>query len=339
MKKVILKDVAKRAMVDISTVSRALTGSPLLKEKTKREILALAEELGYYPNVLARGLASKKSQNIGLVLPDMTALQGPFYTEVLRGIEQRADESDYSLLLTTVKDRERSKTYLPLIKGRRMDGFLLINEHITIEELNFLVNEDIAFIVLERFFKEPGVNCVISDNTGGARSAVSYLIEQGHKRIGFITGERTFCASRDRIKGYIQALKENKIPLNESLVIEGSFQNGITSGYACAMELFSRTSRPTAIFAGNDEIAMGVFQAVRDVDLKVPKDISVIGFDDAPFAAHLTPPLTTVRQFGYEIGYQACEMLIGLLNKNPIETNKIKVPTELIIRDSCRNRA
>lgn len=339
MKTVLLKDVAKRAKVDISTVSRALSNSPLLKEETKREILALAEELGYYPDALARGLASKRTRNIGLVLPDMTALQGPFYTEVLRGIEQKADENNYSLLLTTIKDRESSKIYLPLIKGRRLDGFLLINEYISIEELDFLIKEDISFVVLDRFFKEPKISCVASDNVGGAKSVVKYLAGLGHRKIGFITGQKMFSASRERMKGYIQALKENKIPFRESLVIEGSFQNGVTSGYKCAMELFSRTLRPTAIFAGNDEIAMGVFQAVRDMDLKVPKDISVVGFDDAQFAAHLTPALTTVKQYGYEIGYQSCEMLINILNKNPIETNKIKIPTELIIRDSCRNRA
>ncbi len=339
MKAVLLKDVARKAKVDISTVSRALTNSPLLKEETKRQILALAEELGYYPDALARGLASKKSHNIGLVLPDMTALQGPFYTEVLRGVEQKADESGYNLLLTTIKDKERSRIYLPLIKGRKMDGFLLINEYITIDELNFLVKEDVAFVLLDRFFKEPKVNCVASDNVGGAKSVVNYLAGLGHKKIGFITGQKVFSASRDRIRGYIHALKENKIPLNESLVLEGSFQNGVTSGYTCAMELLSGAPRPTAIFAGNDEIAMGVFQAVRDTDLKVPKDISVVGFDDAQFASHLTPPLTTVKQYGYEIGYQSCEMLINVLNKNPIETNKIRVPTELIIRDSCRSRA
>ncbi len=339
MKLVLLKDVAKKAKVDISTVSRALSNSPLLKEETKRQIIALAEELGYYPDALARGLASKRSQNIGLVLPDMVTLQGPFYVEVLRGVEQRADENGYNLLLTAVKDKEKSKTYLPLIKGRRMDGFLLINEHVTIEELNFLIKEDIAFVLLDRFSKEPKVNCVASDNVGGAKSAVNHLVSLGHRKIGFITGQRMFFASRERIKGYIQALKENKIPLNESLIVEGSFQNGVTSGYTCAMELLSRTPRPTAIFAGNDEISMGVFQAVRDVDLRVPKDISVVGFDDAQFAPHLTPPLTTVKQYGYEIGYQSCEMLINILNKNPIETNKIRVPTELIIRDSCRSRA
>jgi DNA-binding LacI/PurR family transcriptional regulator len=268
----------------------------------------------------------------------MTALQGPFYAEVLRGIEQKADESNYSLLLTTVKDKERSKIYLPLIKGRRMDGFLLINEHIAIDELNSLVKEDIAFVLLDRFFKEPEVNCVASDNAGGAKSVVDYLVNLGHRRIGFITGEETFSASRERTKGYVQALKKKKIPLDGSLVIAGSFQNGVTSGYTCAKELLIRTLRPTAIFAGNDEIAMGVFQGVREAGLKVPGDISVVGFDDAQFAAHLTPPLTTVKQFGYEIGYQSCEMLINILNKTPLGTNKIKIPTELIIRDSCRGK-
>lgn len=336
MKSVVLKDIAKKAKVDISTVSRALNNSPLLKEETKREILAIAEELGYYPDALARGLASKKSYNIGLILPDMTALQGPFYIEVLRGIEQKVDESGYNLLLTTIKDKEKTEvTYLPLIKGRRMDGFLLINEYVTIEELDFLAKEDIAFVLLDRFFKEPQVNCVTSDNVGGAKSAVGYLADLGHKKIAFITGEKRFSSSRDRIKGYLQALKEKNLPFHESLVIEGSFVNGVASGHSCATELFTRRPLPTAVFAGSDEIAMGVFQAAADKRLRIPRDISVIGFDDAQFAAHLTPSLTTVKQYSYEIGFYACGMLMKLLNKVPLETNKIKVPTELLIRNSC----
>ena len=335
MEAILLKDIASRAGVDISTVSRAISGSPLVKEETKQKILTLAKELGYYPNALARGLASKKSQIIGLVLPDITALQGPFYTEVLRGIEHKASENAYDLLLTTMENKEKKKSYATLIKGRRMDGILLINENIVIEELPFLLQENINFVIVNRFIKDPRVNCAASDNIKGAQLATKHLIDLRHKRIGFIGGEKGFSASKERLEGYTQALKEKEIPFNKEYITEGSFRNGISSGYKCALKLLETSPKPTAIFAANDEIAIGVFQLLKEKEIAIPQDMAVIGFDDAQFAAYLTPPLTTVRQFGYNIGSQACEMLIEILHDKPLKTNKIKVHSKLIIRKSC----
>ncbi len=339
MKLTSLKDIAEKANVDISTVSRALANSPVVKEETKQRIFAMAKELGYYPHASARALASRRSHTVGLILPDMKALQGPFYIEVLRGIEQKTNESDYSLLLTTMANKDKESIYLSLINGRRMDGVLLISENITIEELPFLVKENINFVVVNRFFKGPHINCVASDNIQGAKLATAHLISLGHKRIGFVTGQKSFSASCERIEGYKQALGERNLPFDESLLVEGSFQNGISSGYKCTLELLlNRSPRPTAIFAANDEIAVGVFQALRDKNIKIPQEMAVVGFDDAQFAAYLTPPLTTIKQYSYEIGFGACEMLIKLLNKEPVGTHKIKIPTKLVIRDSCGSK-
>lgn len=335
MKTILLRDIAKKARVDISTASRALSNSPLVKEETKQKISALAEEMGYYPDALAKGLASKRSQTIGLIVPNMIALQGPFYTEILRGIEQKTNENGYSLLLTTVDGKDRQKVYSTLIKGRKMDGALLINEDPIIAEIPFLIKEKIAFVVVNRSFKEPLINCVASDNAEGEKIATAHLLDLGHKRIGFITGEMKLVTVSERIKGYSQALKEKKVAFNEELVIEGSFATGISSGYECALQLLNMTPKPTAILAGNDEMAVGVFQAAREKKLKIPQDIAVVGFDDTQFAPHLKPALSTVKQYGDKIGVEACGMLIKILNREPLQTNKLKVPTRLIIRDSC----
>lgn len=335
MKVTLLKDIAKKAKVNLSTVSRALNDSSLVKKETKQKILTLADALGYYPNALAKGLASQKSFTIGLVLSDMTALQGPFYTEVLKGIEKEADDEGYTLLLTTMENKKKETAYRYLIKGKRMDGILLINENIDIKDFSFLIKDKIPFVVINRYFKEPAINCVVSDNVKGARISTEYLLKLGHRKVGIITGGKSFSASLERLKGFKQALKKGKIPFNANLVVEGSFQNGFSSGYDCTLKLLKKKPKPTAIFTSSDEIALGVYGALKDKNYKIPRDIAVVGFDDTQFATHLMPSLTTVKQYGQEIGSQACGMLIDVLNKKSFKLNKIKIPTKLIIRDSC----
>ena len=198
-----------------------------------------------------------------------------------------------------------------------------------------MIKEKIPFVVINKYFKEPAINCVISDNVGGAKLSAEYLLGLGHRRIGIITGGKNFSASMERLKGFKQALKKGKIPFNANLVIEGSFQNGFSSGYDCTLKLLSKKPNPTAIFASSDEIALGVYGALRDKNYKIPQSMAVVGFDDTQFATHLIPSLTTVKQYGQEIGSQACGMLIDALNKKSFKLNKIKIPAKLIIRDSC----
>ena len=337
--RVTLREIAQIAQVDISTVSRAINDSPLLPRETKDMILEIAEKLNYFPNSLARGLVSQKSETIGIILPKIFFLQGPFFSQVLSGIEHSSVRHGYSILIASATSKTRDKHFpFNLTRARRIDGMLIVNENKNIRNLTALKQEGVPFVFVNRFMADPQAPCVAPDDEGGGRMATDHLVGLGHRRIGVITGSPRVSATQGRLDGYRHALAAAGIALDPALVERGLFQQGVETGRRGAEKLLALEQPPTAIFAFSDELAMGVMQAARARGLRIPEDLAVVGYDNVAFSAHLSPALTTVAQNPYLIGTTACELLVELLEgRRPQKVNHL-IPVRLVVRDSCGSK-
>lgn len=334
-----LKKIAQIAGVNISTVSRALNDSPLITQETKEKVLAIAESMNYFPNSLARGLVNHKSETIGIILPKIFFLQGPFFSEVLRGIEHVSVRNGYNILIASATGKKQEKNFpFNLTRGKRIDGMVIINEQQRIRNLLAIKKENFPFVFLNRYIKDAAINCVSSDNMQGGYLATNHLIKLGHRRIAAVTGSFKMAASHERLQGYKSALEEQGIAFDMKLVQEGLFEQGIESGVECTKRFFEQEELPTAIFAFSDEIAIGVMQVIKNKGLRIPEDIAVVGYDNIEYSAHLSPPLTTISQNPFTIGSESCQMLINILNDQSLEKNHILIPVNLIVRDSCGSK-
>jgi DNA-binding LacI/PurR family transcriptional regulator len=334
--RITLKEIANIARVNISTVSRAINDSPLLPKDTKEMILAIAERMNYFPNSFARGLVSQKSETLGIILPKIFFLQGPFFSQVLSGIEHESVKNGYNILIASATSKNTDRMFpFNLTRARRIDGMLIINENKKIQNLSALKKEGVPFVLVNRYLDDPKAPCVAPDDVLGGRLATEHLLRLGHRRIGVITGSTRVSATQGRLEGYRHALTAAGVPFDGHLVGAGLFQQGVETGTRCAEQLLSLEGRPTAIFAFSDELAMGVMQAARNRGLRIPEDLAVVGYDNVAYSAHLNPPLTTVAQNPYSIGTTACQMLVDLLGGVKLEKVNVLVPVRLVVRDSC----
>lgn len=325
-----MKDVAKLAGVSTATVSRVLAGKENINEETRQKVLQAIEQLSYKPNRLARNLRKLESKTIVAVVPDITNM---FFFDIIRGIESVAHQNGYHVLLgNTANDINREIDYIELIKEKLADGVILLTARIPVQQIVEIV-EELPVVLACEYIDGADVPMVTIDNISSARKAVNHLVSLGHRRIGFISGPLQVILSRDRLKGYHQGLHQHNLPIEESLIQEGDFT--LESGYRMASRLLALTHPPTAIFAANDEMAIGAIQAIREKGYRVPDDIAVVGFDDIRLATLFDPPLTTVSQPKLEIGSKAAEVLIRILNNEPLERRQIVLEDHLIIRESC----
>ena len=331
-----LKEIARIAQVNISTVSRALNDSPLITQETKEKIMAIADRLKYFPNSLARGLVSHRTETLGIILPHIFFLQGQFFSEVLRGIEVVSVKNGYNILIASAKSKKQEKNFpFNLTRGKRIDGMLIINEQQRIRNLVALKKENFPFVFINRYIKDPSINCVATDNFQGGYTATNHLIKLGHKKIAVVTGSVRMAASNERLEGYKKAVLESSIPYHDHYIEEGRFDQGIESGVECGTRLFGLDDLPTAVFAFSDEIAIGLMQVIKSKGLRIPEDVALIGYDNIEYGAHLSPPLTTISQKPYIIGSESCQMLVDMLEEKPLEKNHFLVPVNLVVRESC----
>ncbi len=326
-----IKDIAKKAGVSYATVSRALNNRPEVSEKTRREIQRLAAEMGYKPNAIARGLVTKETFTLGLIIPDIT---NPFFPEVARGVEEAASDAGYSVFLCNTNwDVKKEKTYIELLEEKRVDGLILASVCEDEKSLRDLIDREVPVVLINRVPEQVSINYVAIDNIKGAQQAVEHLISLGHRRIAYVGGLKQVESTRERLQGYRLALAIHDIPFKEELVRYGTFKK--ESGYESALALLSLPQPPTAIFAVNDILALGVIHAIKDKGLKVPDDVAVVGFDDIPFAAYAEVNLTTVAQPKYTMGEMAAKILIDEIRKGPSPEKKyIVLPPTLVIRAS-----
>lgn len=327
-----IKDIARKAGVAPSVVSRALNNKYGVKDSTKDLILKLAQEMNYYPNTAARSLVTRKTETIGIMMADISE---PYYSQLIRGMEYIANQTGYTLLFSnSYESLEHNRVLQKMINAQRVDGIIIVGSNI--QEKNFslaLLEQEIPFVLVERNFSDPRVNCIWVDNVEGAYQATKYLVEKGHRKIAHITGNLYFQVALDRLDGYKKALQEGRIDYSEELVVSGNFV--WQSGYETMKDILRHHPQCTAVFVASDTMAYGALQAITETGLTVPDDIAIIGFDDLEFSSLTNPPLTTIRQPRYEIGQKAMELLTDILRGEQQNGVKISLKPEVIIRRSA----
>jgi LacI family transcriptional regulator len=334
-KHVTINQVARDAGVSIQTVSRVINNRYDVSTETRKRVKEAIDRLGYQPNAIARGLASKRSRTLGLVTFDFNDI---FFTQVVTGAEDEAHQHDYFFMLGSSQcSTNDMPKYHRLLTERHVDGVLFAREGGPDEQEQILrlANEGTPVVVVGFHFKNQVFNAVDIDNIDGGWQATKHLVALGHKRIGCITGPLTTQSSQDRLLGYRKALEEADIIYDPSLVIEGAY--GLTShgaGYHGMKHLLAQARDLTAVFAQNDRMSVGAISAIREAGLEVPEDISVVGYDDTPEAEFSSPPLTTMRQSNNRVGVEAVRLLLRIIEDPDREPEQIIMKTELVERRS-----
>lgn len=328
---VTIKEVARRAGVSVATVSRVFNDSGPVNNETRLRVEQAAEDLRYVPNLAARSLITNTSFTLGVLLPD---LYGEFFSEVIRGIDQTSREHGYHILVSSShSDEEEIKMAIQAMHGR-VDGLIIMSPLVNAEALGEMLPPQVPVVFLSSSANGSAYGCINVDNYGGAYSVVQHLIGLGHRQIAMVTGSQDNFDSRERLRGYREALRDHGITGSEDLVVAGDFSEA--SGYAAAAELLARTPRPTALFAANDAMAVGAIGALHEAGVAVPDDIAVVGFDDIPIAQYMRPSLTSVHISISALGAQAVDHLLDAIDGGPpSEGVHVTVPTTLVVRESC----
>jgi len=330
-----LKDVAKAAGVSTATVSRVLNNPEVVQDGTRERVHRAIKKLHFTSNRVARRLRVKEgsSKIIGLVLPDIS---NPFYVEVLRGVEDYAFENEYAVISCNFDQNERRKDlYLDILQSESIDGMVVAPVHEHDKKVTELVQSGMPIACIDRGLSDIEADIVMVDNRKGAYEAISHLIRLGHKRIGFITGLPEIPTTVERLKGYRDALSEHNIPFNSRLVKYGDSKH--ESALRLTQDMLAGRPRPTALFTGNNLITLGALEMIHRMGLKIPTDIAVVGFDDMYWSISLNPPLTAVRQPGYDIGRRGAELLLQRVKQPGRSTVKVVFDTVLKVRRSCGN--
>ncbi len=329
MKQISIKDVARAAQVSHPTVSRALRHSPLVNLETAERIRQVASRMGYQPNAVARGLVTKKTGTIGVVV---TTIADPFIAEVVSGIEEIANDHGYSVFLANSNaDPAREIKVVQSFQERRVDGILVAASRVGALYVPLLSKLRVPIVLINNQHPDEFVHSVLIDNYPASIKAVQHLVELGHKRIAYMGDQFGFHSDTERFAGYRQALTLADYPFLPELVVHG---DGKPEGGGQAMEkLLALPAPPTAVFCYNDMSAIGALSRIRANGLRVPTDISLVGFDDLFIASYVEPPLTTVRQPEQPMGRMAMELMLKLLSGGQHET-VIKMQGELVVRAS-----
>jgi len=326
---VTIQDVAKAAGVSVSTVSRVLNGKVDVASETQARILYIIDDLGYTTNLAARSMRSQKKNLVGLIMPDIAY---PFAIEVMKGVNRAIAESEFDLLVYTTGDVRKSgrafheQKYVSLLTNSISDGVILVAP--VAGEFNI----DAPIVSIDPLASNPNYPAVHATNYQGAVEAMEYLLGLGHKRIGYISGRAELESSNRRLMGYRASLEKAGLAVDEKLIASGDYTT--ETGVSGTRQLLALENPPTAIFASNDQMAMGVFQVAQELGMRIPDDLSVIGFDNITESKYMG--LTTVDQFISEMGFVATQMLIKLINGASLDDQTYKMQTQLIVRNSCR---
>jgi len=331
-------DVAKRAGVAPITVSRVINNSGYISLATRERVESAVKELGYVPNTIARGLRSKRTHTLALIVTDIT---NPYFTLMARGVEDVAGASNYTVVYCNTDESEvKEEKYANILAQKQVDGVLLVPACGNADTVKFLQSKDISVVVLDRRVAEVKTDSVRSDSEQGANLLVKLLVELGHKQIAIITGPKDVSTAGDRVTGYQHALRDAGLLENQSIYY-GEFNQH--SGYEITMRAMAQSPRPTAIFGANNFIMIGVIKALRELKLNVPDDVSVVGFDDFPESMLVKPFFTAAAQSAYEMGRLAAEILLKRITGELSEEYQEHIlPTEIIVRESSsinRNRS
>ncbi|MGH4122514.1 MAG: LacI family DNA-binding transcriptional regulator [Clostridium sp.] len=329
MNNVTMKDIAEMAGVSKATVSMVMNKKDSsISEVTRKKILRIAKEMSYIPNSIARSLSTKKSGTIGIILPDIT---NPFFSEMVRAIEDEAERLEYNLIIcNTDNDIEKEQKYIELLISKLIDGIIFMSGGKSNESITILKNNNVPFVLVDRYIEgykdDYGVFCL---NKQGVIDGVQYLYEKGNRKIVFVKGREDVEISKQRLEGYIDAMKNYGI-YDEKYIFEGDFN--VEGGIIATKKIISCFQDLDAIFYSNDMMALGGMKILLRNDYKIPRDISIIGFDNIHISEIIEPELTTISQPIYMMGKKACSILIDVINGELLTEKQVYFKTELIIR-------
>ena len=326
-----INDVAVRAGVSKSTVSHVINGTRFVEETTKLHVLEAIKELGYHPSQIARSLTTNRTQMIGVVVSDTS---NNFFGELIRGIEMVLGSLNYGLIVCNTDEvLEREEHYINLLLSQNVDGIIAAatTQRWRAVELAEVKNEPIVFV--DREFEGMDRPYVGADNVAGAYLGTSHLIECGYREIGILAGFQRLSSMRERLAGFKKALNDHRIFLPDDWVQMSPLS--ADAGRQATLALLSRTDRPRALFVNNNFLNLGALQAIKELGLRCPEDVALVGFDDHPWASVSAPPLTVVRQPILEIGAIAARILLSMINDEPVTQTRNLLECELVVRESC----
>jgi len=331
-----IHDVAKKAEVSASTVSRVFNNKENISDDTKEKVLAIAAELDYQPRSYKKQETTVKN-NIGIIFSKRLSslILDPFYGQVMAGIEESLKVNDYKLFFKTISGKAANDKLIikELVQDESLAGLILTGYDIEREIIMDIKEQGVPLVLVDNNLWDENIDCVVNDNIAGARKIVSHLIELGHKRIAFLGGPMSHSSLEERFIGYRQALQEAEIKEDIHLIHQCEPTFNIEDGYNKTLEAFkSFKEKPTAIFTANDMLALGAMKAINKMNYKIPKDISIAGFDDIQMAEHTSPPLTTVKIFKNEMGALAGKRLAELISGKNEKPIKLVVSVDVVIR-------
>ncbi|AJY76426.1 catabolite control protein A [Paenibacillus beijingensis] len=328
---VTIYDVAREAGVSMATVSRVVNNNPNVKPQTRKKVYEAIERLGYRPNAVARGLASKKTTTVGVVIPDIS---NSIFAEVARGIEDIANMYHYNIILCNAdKKKDKEIRVINTLLEKQVDGLLFMGGTVTDEHLQAFKTANVPVVLCATTDEKGTIPSVDIDHEAAAYDAVKTLINQGHTKIAMISGTLQDPANGyARFHGYKRALEESGISYDEDLVRIGNYR--YESGVEAMKHFLDRSDKPTAVFSATDEMAIGTIHAIQDEGLKVPDDISVISVDNSRMASMVRPQLSAVAQPMYDIGAVSMRLLTKLMKKENVELSKVVLPHEVVARQS-----
>jgi len=323
-------DIAKEAGVSIATVSKVINQTGRISDKTRKRVQDVMKRIDYQPSVVASALTKKRTYTLGLLIPDIA---NPFFAEVARSIEDHAQLMGYSLVIcSTDNDPSKEERYVNVLRQKSADGIMIATGDRNDALMKQLLKLKVPIAVIAREMPALAVDTVLVDDYLGGYLAASHLIELGHRSIAAIAEDLSVMSSRERVRGYRQALEEHGIAFDESLVAVSPFH--VEGGKKTALNLLGRPNPPSAVFACNDLLAIGVVQAARERGLSVPRDLSVVGFDNTIIATIIDPPLTTVAQPVQEMGSQIVQLISQEIDGNKSSKQRIVLLPELVVRGS-----
>ncbi len=332
LKKVTIKDVAAMAGVSITTVSHALNNNRHVSESTRNRIIKAVEELNYKPNIIAQSLKQSKTNTLGVIVPDIT---NPFFTAIVSAIESLANSRGYTVILNNYNDNgDLEKRSLDILLRKQVDGIILAPGTQNTEYIQKDLVQQIPLVLLDRDIPDCDTDKILLDNYKAARDAVEYLIQMGHGRIALIAGASRISSNTAREKGYLDALKRAGLPVRKDYIQKR--QARISGGYEAARNLIGLNEKPTALFMASNTMTIGALKAIRETGMKCPEDLSVLSFGDFEWSSLFDPRLTCIHTPVLEMGKKAGELLLDRIETPHKDSTLVKLPCELIVRDSCR---
>ncbi|NPC93769.1 catabolite control protein A [Bacillus sp. WMMC1349] len=332
MSNVTIYDVAREANVSMATVSRVVNGNPNVKPTTRKKVLEAIDRLGYRPNAVARGLASKKTTTVGVIIPDISSI---FYSELARGIEDIATMYKYNIILSNSdQNMDKELHLLNTMLGKQVDGIVFMSGNVTEEHVEEFKRSPVPIVLAASVEEKGETPSVAIDYEQAIYDAVIKLIEKGHKRLAFVSGPLIEPINKvKKLQGFKKALKDKGLEFKEEYVVEGDYT--YDSGMEALTELIKLDEKPTAVLSATDEMALGIIHAAQDKALSIPDDLEVIGFDNTRLSLMVRPQLTTVVQPTYDIGAVAMRLLTKLMNKEQVEEHIVQLPHRLEVRQSA----